>query len=128
MKIRCRFLNAALCSAVVFLALTAQSIAANSGMFLCGSPLIAQNFWNDLLTAQTTGVHINRQIMENVADSHKCKFLASDNLKPIDFVWGQLAITDGHTKGWADPHLYIFYVNRNENESLVRKQFSQGGD
>jgi hypothetical protein len=40
------------------------------------------------------------------------RFVASETLKPVDFVDGALAITDGKTKGWADPHYYILYVNR----------------
>jgi hypothetical protein len=30
----------------------------------------------------------------------------SANLKPIDFVPGQFAITDGKINGWASPQLY----------------------
>ena len=40
------------------------------------------------------------------------QFVASSNLKPVNFVAGQMAITDGKVTGWAAPQLYILYVNR----------------
>lgn len=86
--------------------------AADAGMFLCRSPVVANDFWNDLLTARQTGISVNREIAANIARKNQCKFVTSNILKPIDFVAGQLAITDGRIKGWAAPQLYIMYVNR----------------
>jgi hypothetical protein len=69
--------------------------AAEPGMFLRASPVIANNFWNDLLTAQQAGVHLNRDIAASIAQKDGCPFIASDSLKPIDFIAGELAITNG---------------------------------
>ena len=92
--------------------LVSTALAADAGMFLCRSPVVANDFWNDLLTARQTGVTVNREIAASIARKHQCQFVASERLKPIDFVTGQLAITDGSIKGWAAPQLYIMYVNR----------------
>jgi hypothetical protein len=88
------------------------ALAADAGMFLCPSPLIASGLWGDLMLVQTSGVGLNVEILASVAQKDKCPFVASENLKPVDFVDGALAITDGKVKGWADPHYYILYVNR----------------
>lgn len=86
--------------------------AADAGMFLCRSPVVANDFWSALLAAQQSGITVNRAIARSIAEKNQCQFLASKNLKPVDFVAGELAITDGTVKGWADPHLYIIYINR----------------
>jgi hypothetical protein len=81
-------------------------------MFLCRSPVVANDFWNGLISAQQTGVNINREIAASIAAKNQCSFVASEILRPVDFVAGMMAITDGRIKGWAEPHLYIMYVNR----------------
>jgi hypothetical protein len=78
-----------------------------------GSP--GRDFWNDLVTAQQTGIKLNMELAGSVAQKNGCPFVPSANLKPIDFVAGQFAITDGKIKGWASPQLYIMYVNRPNN-------------
>jgi hypothetical protein len=88
------------------------ALAADAGMFSCPSPLIASSLWGDLMLVQTSGVGLTVEILASVAQKDKCSFVASENLKPVDFVDGALAITDGKVKGWADPHYYILYVNR----------------
>jgi hypothetical protein len=87
------------------------ALAADVGMFLCRSPVVANDFWNDLLTASQTGIAVNREMAASIARKNQCQFVASERLKPIDFVAGQLAMTDGHIKGWAAPQLYIIYMN-----------------
>jgi hypothetical protein len=94
------------------LAAVSVARAAEPGMFLCRSPVVANDFWGDLVTAQQTGITLNRELAASVARKHQCPFVASATLKPIDYVAGQLAITDGKLKGWAAPQLYILYVNR----------------
>jgi hypothetical protein len=102
-----------LLAAVVAIMLPASAAcAAGVGMFLCRSPVVANDFWNGLVTAQQTGVQVNRDIAASIARKNGCEFIASEHLKPIDYVAGQLAITDGKIKGWASPQLYILYVNR----------------
>ena len=92
--------------------LVSAACAAEAGMFLCRSPVVANDFWNGLVTAQQTGVRVNRDIAAGIAQKNGCEFIASEHLKPIDYVSGQFAITDGKIKGWAAPQLYIMYVNR----------------
>ena len=89
-----------------------EANAAEPGMFLCRSPVVAIDFWRDLNTAQETGIKLNRELAGGIARKHGCQFVASSILKPVDFVAGQMAITDGRIKGWAAPQLYIIYVNR----------------
>jgi hypothetical protein len=93
-----------------------ETIAGESGMFLCRSPVVANDFWNALLAAQQTGVSVNKEIATGIAQKNDCPFVASNKLKPIDFVAGQLAITDGKIKGWAAPQLYILYANGPDND------------
>ena len=88
------------------------ALAADAGMFLCPSPVIAGGLWGDLMVVQSSGVGLNVEILASVAQKDKCPFVASENLKPVDFVDGALAITDGKVRGLADPHYYILYVNR----------------
>jgi hypothetical protein len=87
-------------------------LAADAGMFLCRSPVVASGLWGDLMVIQESGAALNVEVLASVAQKDECPFVASENLKPIDFVNGALAITDGKVKGWADPHYYILYVNR----------------
>lgn len=54
------------------------------------------------------------EIAKGIATKNGCPFVASAMLKPVDFVAGQMAITDGKVKGWAAPQLYIMYVNTQE--------------
>ena len=93
------------------LAGAAQSPKHDEGMFLCPSPIIATGFFNSLETAKDTGVPLTFEIDNRIAVKNDCRFVASRHLVPIDFVAGELAITDGHIKGWASPYLYIIYVN-----------------
>jgi len=102
---------------LIFLAHPFPANANGDGMFLCRSPVVANDFWSDLNSVSQAGVHLHRDIASEIAKKHQCVFTGGTNLKPIDFVAGELAITDGKTKGWADPHLYIMYVNSPSNKS-----------
>jgi len=84
-------------------------------MFLCRSPVVANDFWNDLVSVQNSGVQVDRTIAASVAKKHDCQFVASDRLRPIRFVAGQFAMTDGTVTGWASPQLLIIYENRAES-------------
>lgn len=81
-------------------------------MFLCRPPVVANDFWT---ITRLAGVKLNMEIARTIAQKNGCPFVPSTNLKPIDFVAGQIAITDGNVKGWAAPQLYIMYVNRPPN-------------
>lgn len=84
-------------------------------MFLCRSQVVVNDFWTDLNQAAGAGVKLNMEIAPTIAQKNGCPFVPSSSLKPIDFVAGQMVITDGKVKGWAAPQLYIVYVNRPAN-------------
>ena len=81
-------------------------------MYLCRSPVVALDLWNDVITAGQAGVHVNETILRNIAEKNECPMVSSDSFKPINFVAGQLLLTDGQTRGWASPYYYILFVNR----------------
>lgn len=89
----------------------AEAEAAGRGMYLCPSPVIANNLWNDVSDIRGRGISVTEDILHTLAIRNDCAFLSSQTLKPIDFVAGQLLITDGTAKGWANPYYYIHYVN-----------------
>lgn len=96
----------------IALTLSAEAAEANgTGMFLCRSPVVANDFWSAITTAQGTGLKLSREMVASIAANNGYPFVASSHLKPIDLVAGQLAITDGKVKGWSAPQLYIHYVN-----------------
>jgi hypothetical protein len=106
--------------AFVALSLLASGAAANDGgMFLSRSPVVANDLWTDITTAQQAGLKLNREMVARIAAKNDCPFVASDHLKPIDFVAGQLAITDGKVKGWSSPQLYIHYVTPRETRVVT---------
>jgi hypothetical protein len=74
-------------SGALMFAILASSTAraADAGMFLCRSSVVANDFWNDLLTAQNTGVKVNRDIAASIAQKNACQLVASSNLKPVNF-------------------------------------------
>lgn len=72
-------------------------------------------FGTILVTRQQTGIRLNMELADSIAKKNSCPFVPSANLKPIDFVAGQFAVTDGKIKGWVSPQLYIMYVNRPAN-------------
>ncbi len=113
-----RFLFAAYQVAILF-AITSEAKAADSGgMFLCRSPVFAGTFYGNLLTAQQTGVELNKKIAEDIAKKNECKFVPSDKLKPIDFVAGELMplltakSKDGQTLTCILPTLIALQIER----------------
>jgi hypothetical protein len=76
-------------------------------MYLCRSPVVASDLWNDVINAQQAGVHLNKTILKNIADKNECPLVSSESFKPINFVAGQLLLTDGYNRdGLA--HIIIF--------------------
>jgi hypothetical protein len=51
------------------------------------------------------------QISKRFGEKEQCELVISSELKPVDFQYNQLAISDGHAKGCVEPHIYILYVN-----------------
>jgi hypothetical protein len=98
----------------ILLLLAFPAIAFADGMYLCRSPVIASNLWNDVITAGQAGVHLNKIILRNIADKNECPMVSSVTFKPINFVAGQLLLTDGQDSGWASPYYYIIFVNRKQ--------------
>lgn len=88
------------------------AIAADVGMVLCRSPVVANDYWNDLLRVNSTGVHVDDKIVAAVARKHGCQLVLSNRLRPVNFVSGMFEMTDGKVAGWASPESYILYVNR----------------
>lgn len=81
-------------------------------MYLCRSPVIAGGFYGDLLNARRLGIRLDKNTADSIARKNECKFVRSRKLRPVDFVAGELAMTDGTVGGWAEPHLYIDYINQ----------------
>jgi hypothetical protein len=81
------------------------------GMFLCASPIIANEFWDSVLGADSSGIKLNRAVIGQIAAKNGCGFVKSSSLRPIKFVAGQLDLTDGVHAGWATPYYYILYIN-----------------
>ena len=96
---------------LTFLLLTNSAQATELGMFLCPSPIMASSLFSALIQAQTIGVTLNHNTGLGIATKNGCNYFQANDLKPVDFVDGELLISGGQVKGWADPHLYIAYVN-----------------
>lgn len=80
-------------------------------MFLCRSPIIANNLWGDIIEVKEKGIQPTFAIVQALANKNACPFAQSDTLKPVKFVAGQLQMYDGKLSGWVHPDYYIFYVN-----------------
>jgi hypothetical protein len=81
------------------------------GMYLCRFSTTASEFWNDVTTARQVGVELDKATLKSIADKNACPIVSSDSFKPIDYVAGQMLLTDGHDSGWADPRYYVMFVN-----------------
>jgi len=100
-------------TALILMLCTMPAFATERGMILCRSPVVANAYWNDLLSVSQAGVPIVDQIVLNVARKHGCQLVQSENLKPINFVAGTFGIADeSGIRGFATPQSYILYVNR----------------
>jgi hypothetical protein len=98
-----------------------------SHVFLCRSPLLAFDFWNNLQDMRRKGVTLTPKVAAEVCEGMKagrepqCLRVEMDNFKPVASGWGgALALTDGKTKvwfhhpdtaGWVHPDYYIYLVN-----------------
>lgn len=94
-----------------------------SGMWLCLAPLPAVNLWNDLSTAQKTGVTVKASDIDHIAQNYGCEYFGLDNFKitdigstssvdraglpPIKVVGGNVG--DAKT-GWVSSQEYIQYM------------------
>ena len=99
--------------AVLIALLAATPAHANGdGMYLCHTPATASAFWSDLVNARSNGAALTQRVSLGVAKKNQCEFVASEGLKPVDYVANQLSVTDGRANGWVDPHYFIYYVNQ----------------
>ncbi|QQO20234.1 hypothetical protein JJB98_10060 [Bradyrhizobium diazoefficiens] len=105
-------LRTALLAIAVVLAVGGGAKAAEKGMYLCRSPVVANDYWNAVNVASGTGLRLTQANVADIAASNGCVFAASPNLKPVNFVAGMFEMTDGKLRGWASPQAYILYVNR----------------
>lgn len=110
-----RFLVAVAAWALVAVAIASpgytQVQPADAGVVLCSSPVIANNFYSDLKSAADAGVRLDHAQVLNVARKNECGYVISSKLRPIDFVAGALAVTDGKATGWVSTYIYIRYIN-----------------
>jgi hypothetical protein len=108
---------------------TAAAADPRAGMYLCRSPLISHNFFHDLTEARRVGIRLDQAIAKSIADKNECEYVFVPNMRPVRFVAGQLAISDGTPRssdihpndsritpwgiilGWTHPDLYIMHVN-----------------
>lgn len=99
--------------AVILISLSPLGARAQQrGMFLCASPLIANNFWGDLISAHNLGINLTYAIASQIAAKDQCTRVDSDNLKAVRAGWGgMLALTNGRFTGWANPQYYVLYTN-----------------
>ena len=89
-----------------------RSDAAERGMYLCRSPVFANDFWGDLVGVHQAGVQMNSEIVASVARKHGCGLVQSSDLRPIKFVAGMFEITDGISSGFSSADYYIIYANQ----------------
>jgi hypothetical protein len=96
---------------VLLLLASTPALAAGNGMYLCPTPASANYFWQDTVQAHSLNLPITKDALKRFGEKERCELIVSPDLKPIDFGYNQLLITDGKVKGWAEPHNYIRYVN-----------------
>jgi hypothetical protein len=98
---------------LLFLTSASSLLADDGGLFLCRSPMVANDFYSDLLAAQRIGIEMDMRTWANIGKKHECPFVQSPDLKPVDVVAGQLAFAlPNGTRGFAAPQVYTAYVNR----------------
>ena len=94
-----------------------------AGMWLCASPLIAYNFWNDLGTIQKLGIQVDSAIAEQVAKHEPCTRANSDQLKPTGAGWGDtLAFEAGAVRGWATSSYYVMYTKHQGSDFVANPE------
>jgi hypothetical protein len=114
-----------LCLAV--LAVLARADTVLRHLFLCRSPLLAFDFWQELQHIAKQGVTITPAIVEEVCQGMRagadpqCIRFEADGFKPVGSGWGgALAMSDGTTKiwfhnpdagGWIHPGHYVNFIN-----------------
>lgn len=115
---------------LIALSISNATMADDAGrrhLFVCRSPILAFDFWNDLLEVQRKGVKVTPQIAQQVCDGMKagsdpqCIRIDAKDFKPIASGWqGAMAMSDGNTKvwfhspdslGWVHPDYYVVFVN-----------------
>ena len=98
----------------VFIALQLLPFVAHadgSGMYLCSSPIVANDLWTRFLDPQAIGQ--DKRSLKQLAAQKRCRFVQSSQLKPIDYALGQVLLSDGKGRGWAATQYYVLYSNQN---------------
>lgn len=97
---------------VAGLVLAAQGARASEarGMYLCQTPVAANDFFSDLKTVRQAGLTITPEVASQVAGKHLCGFAASTKLRPVEHYWDLFKLRDGANEGWAAIDLYVEYV------------------
>jgi len=88
------------------------------GLFLCASPMAAQQFWSELGTIKNTGVTVSRDIASEIAPRWNCHLALSSKFQVIGALNGwAVKVTDGIKTGWVVTEYYAMYSQKN----LVRQ-------
>ncbi|MDE2631107.1 MAG: hypothetical protein KGM97_08970, partial [Alphaproteobacteria bacterium] len=61
--------------------------------------------------ARQLNLPITSDVLKRIGEKNQCRLVLDADLKPIDFEYNELLISSGSVRGWADPHVYILYVN-----------------
>jgi hypothetical protein len=101
-------------------------------LFICRSPLLANNFWDEIKSIAQKGIKITPEIAQQICDhmragdAPQCLRISGASLTPFASGWaGMLAITDGRTKvwfqepdsfGWVNPEYYFMHMNHRKNQ------------
>jgi len=88
---------------------SAQADEPRHGLFLCPSPVIANSFWNDVISAQQLGVPLDHKIALSIAQKDQCNYVASLRFIATNYVAGELSVADGENSGWVAPQQYVIY-------------------
>ena len=94
-------------------------------MVLCRSPVVANDYWNDIVSVNQMGLQVDPKTVAALARKHACEIAFSANLKPTKYVAGMFEMTDGTRTGWASPQSCIFYVNRRQFKLSQNQVVSQ---
>ena len=105
----------------------ALAVQEASHLYLCRSPLLAFDFWNELQDIKAKGITVTPEIASEVCNNMRagsdpqCIRVDGQSFRPVASGWGgALALTDGKTKtwfhnpasgGWVHPNYYVIFAN-----------------
>ena len=105
-----------LCIALMFVTFSCPVIAdarcpiTGKGIYLCGTPRTAIQFWNDLHAVGARGGPITDQTTKDLGDKYHCTLNVGRELRPQDFYDGVFWFDIEKGGGYAEPHMYLRYM------------------